>query len=930
MHKEIPDCEVFPASLGYNPPIRKDRPGNTKGGGVFILVSQRLVVSEQPQLSTNCEIVWAKVQVVGAKPLLIAAYYRPSDQDQVSAEELEKSLALVDPSKQHVWVLGDFNYPKLDWEDNQPILKPNCPNQEVYLDFVSTIDDNCLTQMVCEPTREGNILDLFLTNSPTLVDSVSVVPGIADHLAVTAVVRLRPTIQKVKPRTVHLYSKADWDSMRQGMKQFQSTFLAHCDEGKSTEQLWQEFKGETEVLIGKHVPTKTLRGRKNLPWVTQEIRRKMNRRDHLYQFQKSSGKESDRQLFKEAKYEVDRLTKTSYNSYLNSLVGITDETQDIDGPRPNTKKLFSFLKNCRQDSQGSSPLKKDEQLHTDNKQKANILNCQFQSVFTPKSPLTLKQLCQQKVIDLQESGHYIPENVPHEARIKFNSMPDIDLSTNGIMKLLQGLNPDKAPGPDRIKPLFLQKLCHEVAPILQVIFTKSLQEGSLPSDWLKANVSPIYKKGDKTCPANYRPISLTCILCKLLEHIVTSNVVKHLDQHEILYDLQHGFRARRSCETQLTMLIEELHQNLSEGKQTDVILLDFSKAFDKVSHEKLIHKLHGYGVRGNILSWIKAFLNGRSQTVVLEGDCSEEVPVTSGVPQGSVLGPILFLVYINDLPEKVKSQVRLFADDTAAYLAITKPAESKQLQDDLNTLQEWELDWNMEFNPGKCQVIQVTRANSPIPTQYTLHGQTLEVVKSARYLGVDIASNLSWKPHITRITNSANKTLGFLRRNLKAKRPELREIAYKTIVRPQLEYAAPVWDPYIQEDIKRVEMVQRRAARWVLNDFSTYTSVSDLLGRLGWRTLEQRRADSRLVLFYKIVYGLVAIPLPTYVIPLNRGSRTTHSLAFMQLSVRTDYYKYSFFPLAVVQWNNLPASIVTLTDLDSFKLAVSQEHHLRP
>ena len=247
------------------------------------------MVSEQSQLSTNCEIVWAKVQVVGAKPLLIAAFYRPSEQDQVSAEELKKSLALVDPSKHHVWVMGDFNYPKLDWEDNQPILKQNCPNQEAYLDFVSTIDDNCLTQMVREPTREGNILDLFLTNSPTLVDSVNVVPGIADHQAVMAVVRLRPTIQKVKPRKVHLYSKADWDSLRRGMQDFQETFLASF-EGKFTEQLWQELKGETETLIDRYVPTKTLRGRKNLPWVTQDIRRKMNRRDHLYQVQKSSGK----------------------------------------------------------------------------------------------------------------------------------------------------------------------------------------------------------------------------------------------------------------------------------------------------------------------------------------------------------------------------------------------------------------------------------------------------------------------------------------------------------------------------------------------------------------------------------------------------------------------------------------------------------------
>ena len=231
-----------------------------------------------------------------------------------------------------------------------------------------------------------------------------------------------------------------------------------------------------------------------------------------------------------------------------------------------------------------------------------------------------------------------------------------------------------------------------------------------------------------------------------------------------------------------------------------------------MNHAKLILKLHNYGIRGRTLSWISAFLNGRSQTVVLEGDCSEEVPVTSGVPQGSVLGPILFLIYINDLPDKVKSQVRLFADDTTAYLAISKLADSEQLQADLDILQEWEIKWDMQFNPSKCQVIHITRSRSPLPTTYTLHGETLEAVASARYLGVDIANDLSWKTHVSRITNNANKSLGFLRRNLKTKNTSLRENAYKAIVRPQLEYASPVWDPHTKDDIQKIESVQRRAA----------------------------------------------------------------------------------------------------------------------
>ena len=235
-----------------------------------------------------------------------------------------------------------------------------------------------------------------------------------------------------------------------------------------------------------------------------------------------------------------------------------------------------------------------------------VLNNQFQSVFTPKSPLKLSQLCIQKVQDLQDEGHLSSDNIPSDLQNKANNMPDLNISVNGIIKLLQGLNPSKAPGPDRINPQLLQKLSLEIAPFLQAIFSRSLVESSLPSDWLKANVSPIFKKGDKSCPANYRPISLSCmtdlfryhrIICKLMEHIITSNLVKHLDRNQILYDLHHGFR------TQLTMFIEELHQILQDGKPTDItcILLDFSKAFDKVSHEKLIYKLHGYGIRGKTL-----------------------------------------------------------------------------------------------------------------------------------------------------------------------------------------------------------------------------------------------------------------------------------------------------------------------------------------
>ena len=203
------------------------------------------------------------------------------------------------------------------------------------------------------------------------------------------------------------------------------------------------------------------------------------------------------------------------------------------------------------------------------------------------------------------------------------------------------------------------------------------------------------------------------------------------------------------------------------GKQTDIILLDFSKAFDKVNHSKLLWKLHQYGIRGHVLDWVRAFLGSRSQRVVIDGEESESIPVTSGVPQGSVLGPILFLIYINDLPNEVCSQVRLFADDTALYLTLESEDDSSTLQKDLNILSVWETRWDMGFNPSKCQVVHVTGSKKPVKRDYILHGQVLESVTSARYLGVDISSSLSWNPHVDRITGNANRTLGFVRRNIK-------------------------------------------------------------------------------------------------------------------------------------------------------------------
>ncbi len=498
-------------------------------------------------------------------------------------------------------------------------------------------------------------------------------------------------------------------------------------------------------------------------------------------------------------------------------------------------------------------------------------------------------------------------------------MSKFTIGLEGVDRLLKGLKVHKAAGPDMIRPRILKELHSDIAPIMQVIFQSSLSSGVVPDDWKHANVVPIYKKGPKQLAENYRPVSLTCISSKLMEHLITSQIMIHFTTHNILHDRQHGFRTGRSCETQLIEFIQDVQRMANRGVQTDAIVLDFSKAFDKVSHNKLIFKLRQYGINAETLSWVSSFLSSRTQCVVVEGDSSSSTPVLSGVPQGSVLGPTLFLAYINDLPDCVNSEVRLFADDTIIYRHITNAADQHNLQVDLQKLESWEQDWDMEFHPGKCQVIQFFKPTKLPPLSYVLHGTTLNTVDSVKYLGITLTSNLSWGDHIGAVTSKASRSLGFLRRNLRVNAPSIKEKAYMGLVRPLVEYGSTVWDPHQKYLTHRVEMVQRRAARWVLNRNHNTSSVTDMLTNLGWQTLALRRQDARVCMMYRMVHGLVATDPYLYVTPVIRQNRSTHPYSLIQLPVRTEGYRHSFFPRTVVLWNALPATVVCASTLASFK-----------
>lgn len=798
---------------------------------------------------------------------------------------------------------GDFNYPGWDWSNK--IIKPGTSHPKLHYEFANILDDTGLTQLVERPTRGENTLDLFITNLPNQASRIEVVPGISDHDIVYVEFNLALQKLKITPRNIPIYKKANWDSMKKELAELHAA-LSQNYERDDVNTLWNKFKLKLSELTRDHIPHKRIKQKSTQPWISLSIQKLIKKRDRLYKKAKKCGDPTLKQKVKALKHTIQRQLRQAYWQYMEGV--LSPERDGSQLQHSNTKKFWSYIKSKRTDYVGIPSLKQNGKLLHDPVAKAEALNDQFQSVFSTSDKITPEQF-QDKC------------NIPSEPQ--YPVMTPFNITNEGVEKLLKGLKPGKAAGPDGIKTKILLELSKEISPILTLIFKKSLLTGKVPEDWKNAHVSPIYKKGDKTNPENYRPISLTCICCKLLEHIVCSNIMKHADNHNILYPLQHGFRKSRSCVSQLIEFIDDVSSALDAGRQSDVLVMDFSKAFDKVNHSLLLHKLRYYGISEPVIAWLEDLLDNRKQSVLVEGEMSGPLDVRSGVPQGSVIGPCLFLFYINDIPIGLESTVRLFADDTIVYMTVDSNADCTRLQNDLDKLAIWEDRWHMAFHPAKCNVLSITNNKNVIHYPYTLHGRQLERVTKAKYLGVTVQTNLKWDSHISNICNKANSTLGFLKRNLKISSTSLKQQAYTTLVRPSLEYACSVWDPHTQADKNKIEMIQRRAARFVTNRFRNRSSVGDMLEGLDWHSLERRRRDIRMSTLYQIVNDNVCIRKDS-LIPPARLSRNMHPQSFQVPSCRTQTHKYTFFPRTIVDWNSLPPAVATSKTFSSFKLSLSK------
>jgi hypothetical protein len=469
--------------------------------------------------------------------------------------------------------------------------------------------------------------------------------------------------------------------------------------------------------------------------------------------------------------------------------------------------------------------------------------------------------------------------------------------------------------------MFYKMLAPCLAAPLASIFNVSMGTGQIPDEWSKATVIPIFKnKGNAASPENYRPISLTNVACKIMETLIRQRLFVHLVQNNLLSNCQHGFFNGRSTVTQLLECMNDWTSSIENHEYIDVAYLDIAKAFDTVSHEKLLYKINKLGIRGSLLSWFKSFLSNRTQTVSVNNVLSDLSRISSGVPQGSVIGPLLFLLYIDDVTSVVKhSSIKLFADDTKLYVKGHRNEVNTLLIEDLSEIFQWFDTWQLNVAFQKCVILPIRgcRRDAVVP-KYVINGTEIPSADNVRDLGYFVSGDLKPAFHISQIVRPAHSVACMINKAFVNTDSDFRVKLFNTFVRPKLEYASVIWNPYFKKDVNSVERIQRRYTKRMVGMWNL--SYSTRLSRLNMISLEHRRLLLDLHLLYKIVYKKCSISFDSLFKFVEHGHATRGHNKKLECTRAKELCRKHFFSLRIVKaWNNLSSDVVNAPSLASFK-----------
>ena len=784
-----------------------------------------------------------------------------------------------------------------------------------------------LTQVVkgcthTAPSGKESIIDLALVSSEARVISCETVPPLAnsDHDGILLQWKWRIiTSVKTAPRPIWRYAQADFEQANQLLSECDWDKLLESDDVDQCLKVWNECFMN---IMGSCIPKGVLPKKKNLPWLTKNLTRAMHKRKWLYRRARKTGQSAWKKKYKAARNETLKMLRKEKQDYFDKYVN-----------NVSTKQFWKTMKYLRKDAVSIPTLiDNDHNKAIEDQDKANMLSSFFSKCFYSSLP------------PLFDSDLDIISPVSG-----INSAPDSSNSSSGdspgssddnldnllcteeeVLRLLQSIDTSKANGPDKISGKMLKATATSIAYPITILFNKSIRSGTFPTCWKDSLVVPIPKSNNHSSPNNYRPVSLLSILSKLLEKHVHGVLFHYLEETQPISNYQWGFQAGKSTATALIETTHRWLQLLESGVEVGAIFFDFKKAFDSVPHRALLQKLRELGINSFLLRWIQSYLTNRKQRIVVNGATSLPADVLSGVPQGSVIGPLLFLIYVNDVcTVNLSSDCRLtmYADDILMFKPIECAEDFTAFQEDINSISDW-VDINyLQFNVQKCKFTLVSRRkNQLMYPDLLLCGQPLQRVDTYKYLGLLVSSDLSWSDHVSSIRSKARKLLGMLYRRFYAhSNSDALFHLYQSLVRPHLEYASSVWSPYRIGEIKALEDIQKFALRICRKTWDQ--SYQSLLELFQIPTLEDRRIYLDLCTMFKIVHNLCYFP--SDVLCEHHVTRTTRAtlgrpshLHFHYPSFHTTQFQKSFVMRSIKAWNSLPLDLLSCPSVSSFKFHV--------
>ena len=875
---------------------RKDRDGK-RGGGICALINKSICVLPVDLTNKYANLEVVCLDFINTKPYLRAfIVYRPPKYDLDAVAYIKLLIDCIteftNNSKRIHLIIGDFNVPNINWNSH-------CSSSDQISDtLLQFIVNHGFSQLIQFPTRGLNILDVLFVDVDNLVTSVSPLPpiGFSDHNGIAFTVDIKSS--DMKPNTVYnenvckfRWYHADFQSMSNYLSCIDWTAVLYAN--PSAADGWNVFMSLLWHTINMYVPTL-----QSVSTKKQSCKLSRPRKTRKCEAKR-------RQIWKQLmKAPHDSLLRGKYRSCTHIWRNLVHENEVLTEKHiieANNLGTFYRYINKRITNRTRVGVIVDECGYpvTDEYEKANIFNRYFASVCVADNDVT-----------------------PQCNDIALTSvLENVCISDTDVLRSINKLKSNTSSGPDALPPVLIKSLKHCLCKPLAIAYTQLISVGMVPEIWHDAYIVPVFKKGAAGDVANYRPISLTCVLSKVLERIIANKIHDHLQFNNILNKSQHGFIRRRSTYTNMLECVNDWTICLQSQHQVAVIYIDFSKAFDVVSHKKLFQKLHLYGIRGALLLWIQNFFTGRTHHTRIGSMVSDTAQLTSGVVQGSGIGPLMFLIYVNELIDILEQhgiKVKMFADDAKMYLRITDDADVARLQQAVDALVNWASLWQLSISVNKCCLLNIGKLMCN--TSIDINGAVLPSVEHTRDLGVEMSSDLSPTRHVGDIVAKGHKRATLIHRAFVSRDVNTLLRAFLVYVRPLLEYGSIIWSPHNIKDITAIESVQRRFTKR-LPGFNKLC-YRDRLQRLNIPSLELRRLHTDLIWCYKIVFDMVDVRFDEFFEWSPSCGTRGHKYKLYKKSVSTRVRSEFFTERVVNVWNGLPEDRTDFNSLVGFKNSI--------